>query len=171
MDPVTASQVAHGMAPFNGPIEIGLRALALLTESFPVACSLQRLVVYDYLVVHSDDVPGGPPGLHPKTPYRGAELLVRRAVLEKGLLLYQSRGLIERQYTQGGVMLAATERSASFLDVLNSPYLQSLRQRAVWVMSTFGERSDAALSIIAREHIGEWGAEFEMESVLRFEQS
>lgn len=170
MDPMTASQGAHGGAPFNGAIEIGLRALVLLTESFPVACSLQRLVVYDYLVVHSDDVPGGPPGLHPKTPHRGAELLVRRAVLEKGLLLYQSRGLIERQYTQGGVMLAATERSASFLDVLNSPYLQLLRQRAVWVMSAFGERSDASVSTIAREHIGEWGAEFEMESVLRLEQ-
>jgi hypothetical protein len=131
---------------------------------------LQRLIVYDYLIVHSDDVPGGPPGLHPKTPHRGAELLVRRAVLEKGLLLYQSRGLVERQYTQVGVMLAATERSASFLDALSSPYLQMLRQRAVWVMSTFGERSDDSVSSIAREHIGEWGAEFEMESVLRLEQ-
>jgi hypothetical protein len=171
MDAVTGTEVAPGEAPFNGPIEIGLRALVLLAECFPAACSLQRLVVYDYLVVHSDDVPGGPPGLHPKTPHRGAELLVRRAALEKGLLLYQSRGLIDRQYTPGGVMLAATERSASFLDVLMSPYLQLLRQRAVWVMSAFGEQTDASLSTIAREHIGEWGAEFEMESVLRLEQS
>ena len=171
MDPVTASEIAPAGAPFNGPVEIGLRALAMLTESFPAACSLQRLVVYDYLVVHSDDVPGGPPGLHPKTPHRGAELLVRRAVLERGLLLYQSRGLIGRQYTEGGVMFAATERSASFLDVLNSPYLQLLRERAAWVMSEFGERTDEALSSIVREHIGEWGAEFEMESVLRLELS
>ena len=158
-------------APFNGPIEIGLRALALLTEGFPATYSLQRLVVYDYLVVHSDDVPGGPPGLHPKTPHRGAELLVRRAVLEQGLLLYQSRGLVERRYTEGGVMLAATERSASFLDALNSPYLTLLRERAAWVMSAFSELDDAALARIASEHIGEWGAEFEMESVLRLEQS
>ena len=158
-------------APFNGPVEIGLRALALLTVGFPAASSLQRLVVYDYLVVHSDDVPGGPPGLHPKTPHRGAELLVRRAVLEQGLLLYQSRGLIERQYTEAGVMLAATERSASFLDALNSPYLTLLRERATWVMSAFGDRNDLALARIASEHLGEWGAEFEMESVLRLEQS
>ena len=158
-------------APFNGPVEIGLRALALLTVGFPAASSLQRLVVYDYLVVHSDDVPGGPPGLHPKTPHRGAELLVRRAVLEQGLLLYQSRGLIERQYTEAGVMLVATERSASFLDALNSPYLTLLRERAAWVMSAFGDLNDPALTRIASEHIGEWGAEFEMESVLRLEQS
>jgi hypothetical protein len=171
VDPVTTSEIVPSGAPFNGPVEIGLRALALLAESFPEACSLQRLVVYDYLVIHSDDVPGGPPGLHPKTPHRGAELLVRRAVLERGLLLYQSRGLIERQYTERGVMLAATERSASFLDVLNSRYLQVLRERAAWVVSEFGEHSDSSLSSIAREHIGEWGAEFEMESVLRQEQS
>lgn len=158
-------------APFNGPVEIGLRALALLAEGFPAASSLQRLVVYDYLVVHSDDVPGGPSGLHPKTPHRGAELLVRRAVLEQGLLLYQSRGLVERQYTEGGVMLAATERSAAFLDALNSPYLRLLRERAAWVMSGFGELNDTALARLASEHIGEWGAEFEMESVLRLEQS
>lgn len=158
-------------APFNGPVEIGLRALALLTAGFPAASSLQRLIVYDYLAVHSDDVPGGPFGLHPKTPHRGAELLVRRAVLEQGLLLYQSRGLIERQYIETGVMLAATERSASFLDALNSPYLTLLRERATWVMSAFGDLNDPALARIASEHIGEWGAEFEMESVLRLEQS
>ena len=171
MDTVTQPVGKPPAAPFNGPVEIGLRALALLTEGFPDASSLQRLVVYDYLVVHSDDVPGGPPGLHPKTPHRGAELLVRRAVLERGLLLYQSRGLIERQYTQGGVMLAATERSASFLDALNTPYLRLLRERAAWVMSVFGGRSDASLARIASDHIGEWGAEFEMDSVLRWDQS
>ena len=171
MDTMTEPSQRTSAAPFNGPIEIGLRALALLTEGFPATYSLQRLVVYDYLVVHSDDVPGGPPGLHPKTPHRGAELLVRRAVLEQGLLLYQSRGLVERRYTEGGVMLAATERSASFLDALNSPYLTLLRERAAWVVSAFSELDDAALAQIASEHIGEWGAEFEMESVLRLEQS
>lgn len=171
MDTMTESGSRPPAAPFNGPVEIGLRALALLTEGFPAAASLQRLVVYDYLVVHSDDVPGGPPGMHPKTPHRGAELLVRRAVLEQGLLLYQSRGLVERQYTEGGVMLAATERSASFLDALNSPYLRVLRERAAWVMSEFGGLTDVALSSIASEHIGEWGAEFEMESVLKLEKS
>ena len=51
--------------PFNGPIEIGLRALVVLTEAFPAAYSLQRLVISDYLVVHSDDA-DGPQGCTPK---------------------------------------------------------------------------------------------------------
>ena len=56
--------------PFNSPLEIGLRTTAILAEAYPEAFSLQRLVILDYLVVHSDDVEGGPTGLHPKTPHR-----------------------------------------------------------------------------------------------------
>lgn len=158
------------LAPFNGPVEIGLRALALLNEAFPACYSMQRLVVFDYLVVHSDDMPGGPTGLHPKTPYRGGEMLVRRVVLERGLLLYQSRSLVEQRYTVSGLMYAATERSASFLDALSSDYLKILRERAAWLVLTFGEMSDAQLMQIATKRIGEWGAEFTMESVLKLKE-
>lgn len=157
------------LPPFNGPIEIGLRALALLSEAFPAQYSLQRLVVSDYLLVHSDDLPGGPPGLHPKTPHRGGELLVRRAVLEQGLMLYQSRGLLERHFTATGVMFAATERTAGFLDALSSVYASELRERAAWLVSLLDEVTDGELLTIANSHVGKWGAEFAMESVLKVE--
>jgi len=83
------------IAPFNGPIEIGLRAISILNDAYPSGYSLQRLIIFDYLSVHSDDISGGPTGLHPKTPHRSGELLVRRDVLQKGLLLYMGRGLAE----------------------------------------------------------------------------
>lgn len=166
---MTESVEAKVLPPFNGPIEIGLRALTLLSEAFPSAYSLQRMVVSDYLLVHSDDLPDGPPGLHPKTPHRGGELLVRRGVLEQGLMLYQSRGLLERHYTEAGVMFAATERTAAFLDALSSEYAADLRNRAAWLVSLFGESSDQELLKIANTQVGEWGAEFAMESVLKVE--
>jgi hypothetical protein len=159
------------LPPFNGPIEIGLRALSLLSEAFPTPYSLQRLVISDYLLVHSDDLPDGPPGLHPKTPHRGGELLVRRAVLEQGLMLYQSRGLLERHYTEAGVMFAATERTAGFLDALSSGYAAELRERAAWLVSLFGDVSDSELLKVANAQVGEWGAEFAMESVLKVEDA
>ena len=115
-----AEERTRFIAPFYGPVEIGLRALAVLNDAYPDAYSLQRLVVFDYLIVHSDDVPDGPSGLHPKTPHRGGELLVRRGTLQEGLLLYQSRGLVERRYENSGVFFAATDRSAAFLDVLRT---------------------------------------------------
>jgi len=159
------------LSPFNGPVEIGLRALCVLTTAFPAAYALQRLVVFDYFLVHSDDIEGGPDGLHPQTPHRGGEILVRRGVLQDGLALYESRGLIERVYKDGGIFFAATDKSADFLDTLSTEYLKSLLERADWVVNSFGLLDDAELNAIVRDHIGTWGAEFSMESVLWTEEA
>ena len=151
--------------PFNGPIEIGLRALIVLTEAFPAAYSLQRLVISDYLVVHSDDA-DGPQGLHPQTPRRSGELLVRRESLQRGLLLYQSRGLVERRYEPDGIMFSATEASAAFIDVLESQYVSELRSRIEWLISRFHGLADKEFHDFVKKQFGNWGAEFEFESVL-----
>lgn len=167
MDDMTSEPVTtRSESPFNGPIEIGLRALSILNEAFPEAYSLQRLVVFDYLVVHSDDLPEGPTGLHPKTPHRSGELLVRRGVLDRGLRLYQSRGLIECRFDPSGMHFAATEYSAPFLDALTTGYILQLRERSRWLVTEYGILSEAQLQQLVRDNIGEWGTEFEMESVL-----
>ncbi len=159
------------VSPFNSPIEIGLRALCVLTTAFPTAYALQRLVVFDYFLVHSDDIEGGPEGLHPQTPHRGGEILVRRGVLQEGLTLYESRGLVERIYKDGGIFFAATDKSADFLDTLSTEYLKGLRERADWVFDNFGQLADGELEAMVRERIGTWGAEFSMESVLWTEEA
>jgi hypothetical protein len=159
------------VSPFNGPVEIGLRALCVLTTAFPSAYALQRLVVFDYFLVHSDDIEGGPKGLHPQTPHRGGEILVRRGVLQEGLTLYESRGLVERVFKEGGIFFAATDKSADFLDTLSTEYLKRLRERAEWVVEGFGRLDDAELDAMVRGRIGDWGAEFSMESVLWTEEA
>jgi hypothetical protein len=159
------------LAPFNGKLEVGLRALCLLTIAYPEGYSVQRLTALDYLLVHSEDVPGGPPSLHPPTPYRGGELLVRRGVLQEGLALYWSRGLIDQRFAEEGLYYAATDHSAAFLDALQTPYIEGLRDRASWVVDRFGPESDGDLAELVRENVGEWGAEFTLQSVLREEGS
>jgi len=154
------------LSPFNGPVESGLRAAVLLYALFPEPASLQRLVVFDYLLIHSDDVPDGPPGLHPKTPYRSGELLVRRDTLRQGMLLYMSRGLIDDLYRESGMAYAATERTGAFLDALQAEYALALRNRSSWVVDRFVTFDDRDLDGFVREHLGDWGAEFEMDSVL-----
>jgi hypothetical protein len=168
---MTMATPSQFVSPFNGPIEIGLRALCVLTTAFPTAYALQRLVVFDYFLVHSDDIEGGPEGLHPQTPHRGGEILVRRGVLQDGLTLYESRGLIERVYQDGGIFFAATDRSADFLDTLSTEYLKALRERSNWVVDSFGLLADRELDAMVRERIGAWGAEFSMESVLWTEEA
>jgi hypothetical protein len=157
------------IAPFNGPIEIGLRAISILNDVYPSGYSLQRLIIFDYLSVHSDDISGGPSGLHPKTPHRSGELLVRRDALQKGLLLYMGRGLAEQRFEMSGVTYAATERTGAFLDVLETEYVSDLRQRTCWLVDTFDAASDDELNSLVQQNLGAWGAEFEMESVLWME--
>jgi hypothetical protein len=161
--------LGDGYAAFNSPVEIGLRALCVLTAAFPARHSVQRLTICDYLVVHSDDVPGGPAGLHPQTPHRGGELLVRRGVLQDGLLLYGSRGLIDQRYEDDGVFFAASDRAAGFLDALAAGYVRDLRHRATWVVGLYGRLSDEELAAVVDDGLGRWGAEFTMQSVLNME--
>lgn len=154
------------MSPFNSSVELGFRALVLLNEVYPQEFSLRHLVIFDYLMVHSDDVEGGPIGLHPKTPYRSGELLVRRELLQDGILLFHSRGLIDRRYREAGVFYVASDKTESFLAVIETGYCYRLTSRAEWVASAFHGVPIESLEDLVSTNLGRWGAEFEMASVL-----
>ena len=118
---------------FNGPVEAGLRALVLLVEAFPVELDLQRIVSMDYLLIHSGDVAGGPESVHPPSPLRAGEVAVRRGLLEEGLRLYRSRGLVIQRLSKEGIQYGADDSAAAFLDALSSTYVARLRDRAEWM--------------------------------------
>src|SRR5689334_14744461 len=122
MDEVVMSQKP---ATFNGPLEAGLRAVTILGAAHPRSFDLQRLVAFDYLLVHTGDV-GGPSSLHPPAPLQSAELLVRRKIVERALLLMMTRDLVEREFDTDGIRYRAGENAAPFLSTLESDYLTQL---------------------------------------------
>jgi len=148
-------------------MECGVRTTILLAEAFPKPTDLQRLINYDYLLVHSGDVANGPPSIHPATPQRSGELLVRRPLIEQGLRLMMSKSIVECSFSPTGIFYVAGEWSVSFLNQLNSDYTLALKDRSRWVISTFGEYSDEALTEFMRLNWNNWGAEFEFESLIR----
>ncbi len=154
------SQAAAKLTPFNSPIETGVRALILLAESYPEKLDLQRILEFDYLMVHSGDV-GGPPSLHPALPLRSGELLVRRQLIERGVLLMMSRGLIDRVATESGLSYQADDNAGPFLDALSADYLEDLKQRAAWVISTFGHMSNAEIRNALSRIYDQWTREFQ----------
>lgn len=123
-------------SPFNTPFEAGVRSLCILTEAYPQAFDLPQLVDLDYLVVHSGDV-SGPPSLHAPLPLRSGEILVRRGLIEAGLMLMISRGLVARDLRKQGVYFSATELSAPFVTSFATRYNRELRERAAWAVSEF----------------------------------
>ena len=140
-------------------METGLRGLTLLVEAYPAAMDLQRLLFFDYLLVHSEDA-GGPPSIHPATPHRSGEILVRRALIERGILLMMSRRLVERRVSKDGFSYVASEYASPFLDSLEASYTQRLRKYAVWVTEQFGSQTDEALLAYFRMNLDRWGGEF-----------
>lgn len=145
---------------FNSPLEAGVRAVGILLPAYPQAYDLQRLVAFDYLVVHTGDI-GGPKSLHPQLPLRSAELLVRRNLVERGLLLMMSQGLVERIVDTNGISYRAGELADTFMATLTSPYLIALRARGDWVVNTFGNMDDDTLRQTMSRFFGEWIEEFQ----------
>jgi hypothetical protein len=145
---------------FNSPLEAGVRTVCILTPAHPQGFDVQRLVAFDYLVVHSGDI-GGPESLHPQLPHRSAELLVRRRVVERGIHLMHHRRLVERQVEATGIHYRAGELAATFLSALTAPYATGLRERAQWVVDHFGGMDDETLRHTMGRFFGRWIEEFQ----------
>lgn len=145
---------------FNTPFESGLRSLILLTSCFPHQLGLRKLVVLDHLIVHTGDI-DGPESLHPQEDSRAAELLVRRRLVEAGLALMGTRGLITRRPMPEGFRYQAGEEAGTFVDLLRSDYAVALRDRADWLSENVVPLSDDALNQLVHRRIDKWTPEFQ----------
>lgn len=152
---------------FSTPFEVGLRATFLLQAVTPARCDVRRLVIYDYVLVHSGDVEGGPASLHPATPHRSGELLVKRDLMRDGLTLFVGRELVRVHLDASGVTYSASELAAPFLDYIELPYAERLRETASWVAAHFGPMRQEALEAYVAERVGRWGGEFTTEALVR----
>ncbi|HEU4564669.1 MAG TPA: ABC-three component system middle component 2 [Gemmatimonadaceae bacterium] len=155
------------MRLFSTPFEVGLRAAFMLAAVAPARCDVRRLVIYDYLLVHSGDVEGGPASLHPATPHRSGELLVKRDLMRDGLTLFVGREIVALHLDAAGVTYSASDLTADFLAYIEVPYAARLREAAAWVSARFGGQSDQELEAYVAEHLGRWGGEFGAEALVR----
>jgi hypothetical protein len=129
------------MKPLNSPLEIGVRALVLLSESHPDPLDLAQLALLDHAAVHSGEF-DGPPSLHPDLPARWGELGLKRTILEQALLVLIRAGLAELDADGTGLVYRATERGPAFVDVLEAPYVLRLRERAEWAVHEWAPNTD-----------------------------
>jgi hypothetical protein len=138
-----------------------MRALILLAESYPAQLDLQRILEYDYIMVHTGDV-DGPPSIHPALPLRSGELLVRRQLIERGLLLMISRGLVSRHAAPSGFLYQAEDDAGPFLDALTAEYINNLKDRATWVVDRFRDMSDQEIRAMLTRVYDQWSREFQI---------
>lgn len=146
---------------FNSPFELGIRMVYLLQALSPYGADLQKLVLLDYAIVYSADL-SGPSSLHTPIPFRGAELMSRRELIEQGLYLMSTRGLVTATWSADGITYFAGEVARSMTGALTSRYLRELEQRCKWVAEQYGQAASTELTaqFAANGHL--WGAELEL---------
>ena len=154
-----SEQLQPGVTIFNSALEAGVRSLVILTANFPATLDLQRLVDSDYLVVHSGDV-NGPESIHPPVPLRQGELLIRRKIIESGLTLMLSRGLINRIVSSKGITYQASDYAKPFVDLLTTPYIRLLVERAHWAVETFGNMDSKEFQNLISSFFDKWTTQF-----------
>lgn len=146
------------MRLFNSVLEVGVRTLLVL-EALQEAVDVERLVVYDYLVVHSADFPSGPPSLHAATPYRSGQLAARRDLIQEAISFLVSKGLAISQPTVDGFRFTVSDAGIVFCSYLSSTYASAIRGRSTWLASAVHKLSDSELRQLVRSRALGWGAD------------
>lgn len=150
---------------FNSAFETGLRALCALSAGHPHEYDIQQLLAFDHIMVHSGDMPDGPNSLHPKVQQRNGELLVRRPLVQQGLVLMEAKGLVVTRASKAQIFYASTELAPVFLESLENPYLHKLIERANWAVSTFGELGPMSFFNVFNTAFDRWSTEFQIADV------
>lgn len=151
------------IAPFNGPVETGMRAVVCLHACFPNELDIQRLTALDYLIVRTSLL-DGPPDLHPSTPIMTPVTQVRRRAVYAALDLMMSRELVDRTITEQGIYYRAGEYSSFFVDALSTSYAQQMLSRARWIADYFAAYDDEAFESLMSDLLDDWVAEFQDEN-------
>jgi hypothetical protein len=150
---------------FNSPLETGIRSVCILAADESMEYDLQQLLAFDYLVVHTGDIANAPPSLHPNALQRNGELLIRRSLVERGLLLMESKRLVEKIVSVNGFYYSATELAAVFIDSLTNEYVSDLYERSQWAVSKYNDFGDGFFSKIFNTAFDRWAQEFQISEI------
>jgi hypothetical protein len=152
---------------FNSPIEIGLRTLVLLSNEPSINYDLDRLVIFDYFILHANDLDPDQMNLHPSLPHRSSEIIIRRKLVQEGLDILVSKGLVDIIYDEEGLFYKSNQITTLFVKLLKSNYYNRLRSQCKWVIDSYGDIDTKELNTLVNNKIQVWGGEFEFESLMR----
>jgi hypothetical protein len=152
---------------FNSTLEVGLRIVVLLSQDLTKIYDIDRLVIFEYFILHAKDVDNEQENLHPSLPLRSSEIIIKRKLISEGINLLVSKGLVEIIYKDEGVFYKPNALTAMFVDLLKSDYFNNLKSLANWVAKKYSSIETSELSSIVKENIQLWGGEFEFESLVR----
>lgn len=152
---------------FNTPLEIGLRILFILDAIKPMSIDIDRLVIYDYFLIHSKDFPNGPDSIHPPIPHRAGQILIKPLLIKKALVLMRSKELIDICFSNDGITYKSNDLTTKFVELQENCYALRIKEVAQWLHNQFCSYSEKQLENFVKNNIADWGNEFIYESLIR----
>ncbi|MBI0401125.1 ABC-three component system middle component 2 [Cyclobacterium marinum] len=144
---------------YNSVIEIGMRALVILSYSPSISKSLDEIMILDHLALNTFDV-GGPVSLHAPIPNRGVQVYSKSKILNKSIQLLLSKELITLSATSNGFKYSINESGKNYLSYFESKYFHLLNDRVQWTMKNFGQMDESQLKKVVNQNLANWGEEF-----------
>jgi hypothetical protein len=155
-------------AIYNTSYEIGIRVLTLL-DLTSSSIDLQRIIYYDYLMLHYGDIDKNYESLHPANPFHATELYVRRGLIQAALDLISRKGLVIISFSNNGFLYNISDLGKDFIECFDSDYFIKLKKYALLVVEKFDSLSDQSIHEYISVNVGKWKDEFENESLFRGE--
>ncbi|MBV1929146.1 MAG: threonine transporter [Gammaproteobacteria bacterium] len=150
---------------FNSALETGIRSVCILAVDHSARYDLQQLLAFDHLVVHTGDIENAPVSLHPNVTQRNGELLVRRPLVERGLNLMESKGLVNKSVAKNGFFYNATELAVVFIESLTNSYTLELNNRAQWAVEKYKNSGNKFFIEIFNTAFDRWSNEFQVAEI------
>lgn len=126
--------------------------------------SSQRIMYYDYFILHLNDIDNMYVSLHPNNPNHSSEIAVRRDTINQGLKLTISKGLLDVKYSKTGIYYQKTNITEPFLQFFSNGYVEQLKNNIIIVNDKFSNYSDEQIYKYINKNIGSWTGEFEKEN-------
>lgn len=151
---------------YNTSYEVGVRVLILLNfTSGPI--DLQRIIYYDYLMLHYGDIDEDYESVHPANPFHTTELYIRRELIQSALDLICKKGLTNIIFSNDGFLYEISFLGRNFIKCFESDYFAKLIKYAQLVTNRFDDFSVHDLNEFVSINVGKWKDEFENEVLFR----
>ncbi|EKP7339243.1 hypothetical protein P3888_001620 [Listeria monocytogenes] len=112
----------------NSSLEVSLRILILLRNFSDEQLDIDDILLLDYYILHLNDFDIKLNSIHPSMPNRENEIFVRRESIQQGILLLESRDLIDTNFTPQGITYSSNKFTLLFTDYLESSYASRLKR-------------------------------------------
>lgn len=151
---------------YNTPEEIGVRLMIILSSS-QASMSLERLQIYDHLVLHISDISKEHVSIHPSNPSYSSELAAKRDLIHRSLSFLVLRGLISVKCTSRGIQYASNKTTEKSLSTLTSKYAKQIEGNSKIVCNLLGSYNDLRLQKHIYMSMGDWAGEIEQDYTRR----